>query len=422
MYVRKFNFVGIVRRAGYFGLSMLCGCGTFLIPAGTGNQPTTLNLTTLDIDPSSVHYESDTNGQFISADLIALQKKVLAIQGEISDSEDVDIYNLGPVKAGDRIVVELTASDSLRGAIALFDEFESLLLVNDHRNVYLGKRKPFVDVIIRRPADECYLALSSTPGFASSGAYTMVAAKQSSIVIPDARPDTILLDFAGAQSVRIGSRPAIDVPRFNASAISEKYTGFTNSMITRIVEAVREDFAGLNGSVLTTSEGAVYDGNMTRIFFGTYNEALLGVAEGVDEFNSDLDQVAIVFTETFSAFMRADPTLQQMSQSIANVASHEIGHLLGLIHTQDNNGIMDVTASVRRLLEDQSFRKSPIYSLVYPVGNQNTVQTLLDTLGGDETLLLSRNQPVVLREYETADDEVPARSHLILSTCGLDEH
>jgi len=254
------------------------------------------------------------------------------------------------------------------------------------------------------------------------GEYAMVAAKQSSIAIPDARPDTILLDFSGAQNVRIGSRPVINVPRFDASAISEKYTGFTDSMITRIVDAVREDFIGLNGTVLSTSEGAVYNGNMTRIFFGTYNEALLGVAEGVDEFNSDTNQTAIVFTETFSAFMRADPTIQQMSQSIANVASHEIGHLLGLIHTQDTNAIMDVTASVRRLLEDQTFRRSPIYSLVFPVGNQDAVQTLLDTLGGDETLLLSKNQTVLWREYNTQDDEVPARGQFILSTCGLDEH
>ena len=52
--------------------------------------------------------------------------------------------------------------------------------------------------------------------------------------------------------------------------------------------------------------------------------------------------------DTFEAFDPLRPSVAAMSQAIANVACHEIGHLLGLVHTQSPNDIMDVTASLRQ--------------------------------------------------------------------------
>jgi len=231
----------------------------------------------------------------------------------------------------------------------------------------------------------------------------------------------VLLVFDGGFDVRIGSRPSIDVPRFDATDISSDYAGQTDAMIDVIVDRVREDYEGLDVTILSTSEGDWFEPGMTRVYFGSLDEALLGVAEGVDEFNATKSQQAIVFCDTFAAFMRLSPSVSQMGQAVANVASHEIGHLLGMIHTNDPAGLMDVTASLSELLRNQRFDLSPIYAAVFPLGYQDAVQYLFDTVGGDPALWFakSRNPQRQLLPPRDDGDHVPARSMLRLSSCCL---
>jgi hypothetical protein len=234
----------------------------------------------------------------------------------------------------------------------------------------------------------------------------------------------VLLVFDGGRQVKVGNRPPVDVPAFDAAGISPVYTGMTEEMIEEIVLHVREDYAGLDIDILSTSEGDVFESGMTRIFFGTYDAALLGVAEGVDEFNATRSQEAMVFTDTFSAFMQLDPSMERMAQSIANVASHEIGHLLGMIHTSDPSGIMDVTASLGELMADQAFARSPIYSGVFPIGLQDAVQYLLDALGGEPAAVPPKLYLAARRSPGLDDDpgRTPARKRLRLSSCSLGGH
>ena len=133
---------------------------------------------------------------------------------------------------------------------------------------------------------------------------------------------------------------------------------------------------------------------------------------------------AIIFTDTFAAFNELRPSVEEMGQAIANVTSHEIGHLLGLIHTTDEIGIMDVTGSLRDLLGDQTFRRSPIYSAVFPIGAQDAVQSLMASVGGDPLMqsmkYVTYDAPAI--ESEPPRSEPSARSQLLLSSCGLDNH
>ena len=410
-----------VRRITYLSSLIVSGCGVTLAPEGTDGRRSTLNLSTIGLNGEATYYEANANDQFELAERVEIADEPLIIHGSVSGPTDVDVYDLGPVVRGDRVVVTMAAAESLDAAIALFDEDGTALLVNDHRNVYLGRSEPFIDYVIQHDSGACLVAVSTTPGYASSGDYALIASKQYPSSPPDPRPDVVLLVFDGGSRVRIGSRLPVEVPLFDGANIDPAYAGQTDYIIEEIVARVRGDYVALDVDILSTSEGDEFEPGMTRIYFGTYDEALLGVAEGVDEFNATRGQVAIVFTDTFEAFVRLQPTAEEIGQAIANVASHEIGHLLGMIHTGDPAGIMDVTASLSELMRDQTFTRSEIYTAVFPLGFQDALRYLLETVGGDPAAFMERAKLAHLRVRNLPlESKGPsARSELRLSSCGL---
>lgn len=379
-----------------------------------------LGLDLVDFDSQPTYLESTINDELDLAEPVPLADDLEIIGGAIRGSNDVDVYDLGPVVTGDRVLVTLSASANLRAAMAIFDETGATLLVNDHQNVYLGQRGPFIDVVFQRPSQQCFVAVAATPGFAGQGDYVLGAGVSPGAAPRTPQPDTILLDFDGGQNVRIGTRSPLDVPRFDAADIDASFAGMTELLVEEVVRRVREDFAGLDVTILSTSEGDSGGHGISRLHFGAVDYALLGVAESVDEYNATRNQRAIVFSESFSVFMRINPRLEDMAQALANVASHEIGHLLGLVHTEDPVDIMDVTASLNQLLRDQTFGKSPIYRLVFPVGEQDSGQLLLDSVGGDPALMQAQSKVRnLLRSRMLLDPPAkPAREFGRFGTCG----
>ena len=408
-------FIGIVAGA-------LPGCGTGLTSTGASRQQqSTDNSTIIDADYPNDDGDNDT---FATASPLQLTTNDQQINGTIGHPDDVDVYDLGPVDAGMRVVAHLDPDRDLNGAIALFDATGTCLLVNDHRNVYLGTAQPFVDVPIRTNQDHCYIAVTTTPEYESLGSYSMITYGEWENHDPPERPETVILDFAGADNVSLGSRPAVNVPPFDAANIDSSYAGLTDEIVERVVAMVREDFTGFNVVILSTSEGYQPDSTMTRVYFGTYDAALLGVAEGVDEYNELGPQKAFVFTDTFSHFMALRPSVDEIAQALANVASHETGHLLGLVHTHDPDSLMDITASLNRLISDQQFKRAPLHEEVFPIGYQDAVQQLLDTTGGDlDTVLAAQARKLEETHAKGVDySGPPAREAIQFGTCLRESH
>ena len=428
MYLHTYRPKEELRALGLYGLLLgtltATGCGANLGGDTARGPSSTLSLSVVDEEPGDTFRETSQNDLMVDAEFVEATTKPVTILGNIAGSRDVDVYDLGPVEIGDRVIVTMTPAASLNGAIALFNDQGSSLLVNDHRNVFLGTARPFIDVVVQHESRSCFVAIASTPGFGSAGDYTLVASKEPAYDLPDLNPDTMLLIFDGGDGVRIGGRTPVDVPPFDATDISPSYADDTDEMIDEIVARVRKDYAPYDVLILSTSEGDTFEEGMSRIFFGTYDSALLGVAEGVDEFNGAKAQEAIIFTDTFAAFNQLNPNVAEMAQAVANVASHEIGHLVGMIHTADPDGIMDVTASLNELILDQGFTRSPIYSGVFPIGNQDAVTYLMDTVGGDPTLLpeIIRTREPTGQKLTASDRDIRARGALKLSTCCLGEN
>lgn len=348
------------------------GCGsTTFAPMGFPMMPPT---------PATIHMENGPNNFFQTAQLIDLNNGPQGIIGEIDSVVDVDVYDLGAVEVGDLIIAQLDPGDT--GVMALFDETGALLLVNDHRNVFLGRVEVFIEIVIRRPGDSCYLAVATTPGFGGISQYTIVAYKVPNQSLPVSYSATVILVFEETWTIHIGSRATISISDFDGADISPVFENDTQQIMDLVVSNVRIHFAAYDVEVLSTHEGSSVEPWDTKLYFGGYDASILGLAEGVDEFNTTSGQSAIVFVETFSAFMRLQPTVAEIAHALSNVASHEIGHLLGLIHTADMEAVTDVTASLNSLLIPQTFRRSAIHDTVFPIGAQDAHQMLIDNVGG----------------------------------------
>ena len=307
--------------------------------------------------------------------------------GTLQTTVDVDVYDLGPALAGDRIIVDVTANAFADLTVALFDQDQRLIILNDDRNYFGGQVDPLIDVVLRRDVVNCYAVVASSPLASSSGTYTVQATKLSGQAVPAPFAQTVVLDFDGASGVQISNMTPVSVPPFDAADISSIYTGQTQAMIQSLLTKVRQDFSGLNVQILSTTDASTPASGMTRVFFGTYNPALLGLADSVDEYNSRPTEEAVIYTDTFSLFMPINPSVDEMAQALANVTSHEIGHLLGLNHTEDVNGIMDITASANQLLLDQFFLTSPLEHSIFPIGDQMAPMLLFDAVGGIDGFL-----------------------------------
>lgn len=341
-------------------------------------------------------------------------------RGTLSTTGQVNIYDIGPVFAGDTLLVEARASSSLDPVVAIMDAEETILLTNDDRDYYAGLMDPLAKVLVRHDSPRCLIAVASSPASFTTGDYTLDVTLTEAEPPEAPRPQQVYFNFEGASAVQIGGRPPIDVPAFDASTIEPRFAGQSSDIIYTVFRMVQEDYTGLNVDFYCSADGPPPAGVYTTVHFGAYDAELLGVAENVDEYNERLNQEAIIFVDTFAAFAGLEPTVEQISQALANVASHETGHLLGLYHTADSRGIMDITASLREMLDDQYFSRFPLHAEVFPMGYQDALRTLVENVGGDLALAISASETQrSLKAIPPAQNNgPPARERLIFSACG----
>ncbi len=349
--------------AGAFCLSIIIAANIGCQPAVNENTNVT-EVLAAQVEASEVVY--DDNGR-------------ATLAGTLTGSGEVNLFALGPVDYGDKFVISF--SGGFDAAAAVFNAEMNLLYLNDDGYKYGAPLMPYIQFTIREYSPEAYLAVCISPGTNSSGSYTAQLQKQSGAESPEAKPAIVEFVWHGASGVSIGGSPPKNIPAFNAGDINSAYNGRTEEMIEAVMAAVRHDYEGLNIAFYRDDE-SIPSGPRTRVFFGTYSSTLLGLADSVDYYNKVESQHGIVYTDSFALFNVLGPTLNEMAQAIANVASHEVGHLLGLNHTKDVKGVMDITANAWQMLQDENFRRSPIHPNVFNSGYQNGLLLLKLTLGG----------------------------------------
>lgn len=306
---------------------------------------------------------------FSTATLLKLDAEGKAKVGSALTGSKIDVYDLGPVSLGDRIIVTITpvAGSPLDPIAAIFDANEELFALNDDVD-YPTRIDSAIDDVVAVDSPRYYLGVSK---YQDTGSYegTVQILRGQGAAAPQAQ--YVLLNFNGG-TVNIPSEGGpITVGAFNAADVDAVYGGATAAIKAKIAEVVRQNYAAFHIQIVTSDEPPPPGDCKSVIYFGGSNDLKFGVAESVDQGNRDRCDDGIVFTNGFDDPFFPQPTVDGIGIAIGNVAAHEMGHLLGLNHVADVADLMDSTGTASTLLVDQEFKTSVLVNQIFPTGKQN---------------------------------------------------
>jgi hypothetical protein len=364
------------------------------------------------------HIETETNDAWEQAESVTFTGNIRLGGSIAANVKDCDIYNLGGFEAGQRVQVDLTNNGS-DVRVGLFDSQGRILAHLDPLSSTAGPSR--INFVLRETTTSLYVMVSTRTTSTDDRVYWADVQVSEPEQLPASEGQNVILVFGGASQVKIGSRTPVDVPAFDIGSINANFSGQTEYAINLLMQIVREDYAGLNVTFYRDNQSNLPTENVTAIYFGTSDSRLLGLADNVDPYNSDPSQSAILYTDSFALFNQLSPTFEATVQVLANVTSHETGHLLGLRHTADPEDLMDVTATARQMLADQYFKTTSLHSSVMPYGLQDAPTMLAWSIGGE---FIPPASGKILLSQRTARSLAPAvpdfyipRSHLMDCGC-----
>ena len=333
-----------------------------------------------------VHEEDFINSDFENAQPATLPiSGQIEIMGNIDARGDIDIYALGPAIVGDQIIIDVIGANGLNTVAALFDLNGDLIDANNDRSFYAGNYDPYIAQVIRQNTDNLYIgvAVSTARYFASSsgqydsGSYRIKVTRRPNQPVRPPAQQIVWLDFAGGDHVQIALEPIEVMRPFSAESISGRLAGQTSYITDMIVDLMRRDLAAYDVMLLDGRYDARPTGQYSKLYFGNFNSAFLGLADSVDTGNVYHNQEAIIYAEDIRLFEGLQPSAEAVALALANIAAHELGHLLGLEHTSESLDVMSTAATARQILEiDEFYRRSRLENSVFPIGWQSGVNLL----------------------------------------------
>ncbi len=331
--------------------------------------------------------EIEPNDTFAEATPAGLgEAESLTLVGTIASRRDVDVFDLGTLSPGDRLTVEVTqANSAFDSLVSVFDEEGELFVWNDDRDLDTLELNSFAEEVIRHESSSYFLAVThstfSTFSIRPSN-YAVQVDIQRGGEVPAAEGQIVYLDFAGG-AVEDPFLGDVELVPFDAADIDAAYDGQTGVVKSGIIATVEQNFEDFDLTVLHSDAAArPEEGTYSTIYFGGFSEDAYGIADDVDSYNSNPADNAIIYTESFTPDQFSESiSAAELGVAIGNIASHEMGHLLGLHHVVDPEALMDTVSPADAFLEDQEFTTAELYEDVFPLGVQDAFQLLSEILG-----------------------------------------
>jgi hypothetical protein len=326
-------------------------------------------------------FDTSNNGSFATAAALNLGSRTsLDFQGSISTPTDVDVYALGDLAVGDRVVLDITALTSgLDLVVTLFDGNDQLVAFNDDRTLDASNLNPYLDVAIPGAPGSYYLGIAQYPGDNRTGQYEVRIELTRGAGVRGPASQIVFLDWDGGlvASAALGT---FTLPPFDAAQVGLS-SSQTQSLKNRVAQIVAQRFSGYALVLLSSDNDSVPAAPHSTVYFGGRDPSALAISEAIDALNANPTDNALIYTGTFNGAFTGTPTLEQMATALGNTVAHEIGHLLGLVHTESCTELMDATCTNNALLVPQQFGTAPIDPQTFAIGSQDAVQLLNWILG-----------------------------------------
>ena len=300
------------------------------------------------------------------------------VQHAIESPNQVDVYELGRLEEGTSLRIEVDAlSGDLDPEVGVFDDEGNLAGLNDDEDLENKLLDSRLEMSVRHQ-DTYYLVVAASRFFApspcaSTGGYVLKVE-----VTPDRTPEprgqVVFLDFDGGDVSSIVGVTSATVAAFDAVDLGFP-ASLTEQFRNDIVRLMEADYAGMNVTFVTLSEPPP-EPPFTTVIFGGAEDNLLGISDAIDPFNENLANRVVVFTQNFTNVSN-DPA--EAATAVANVASHELAHAMGLVHVENDTVIMDRTTPSQFLVLDQSFGRAPLSEFL--TGFQDAALLLAEWLG-----------------------------------------
>ncbi|MFA5864947.1 MAG: hypothetical protein WC975_09710 [Phycisphaerae bacterium] len=344
--------IGWVVSVGFAVLLAVGGCGTN-IPIPT----TTVN-------------EVESNNTFSQPQTVTvIASEATDISGSLEGGNDVDVFLLGTFQQGQTLTADLRGSSALISsnvAMGFFDKDQDVAVLDDDPSSSSTDKQISLTV---RKAGNYYLVVAQNR--ASNFMYDVVITIGSgNISTPPMQ--VVYLNYNGASNLQIGGDQFSNVLPF--SAVIPNNTAAWAAQITTLVRA---DYLNLNIQIISSYESLEPSGPHSVVFVSGSGGSFFGLADDVDWYNQDLTDRAVIFT----GGQLHDPSLtqDQFVTGVANVTSHELGHLVGLVHTDDDSELMDQVTPLSQLVRPQTFHLAPLAE--FPIGSEDCIQLLQFSLG-----------------------------------------